>query len=202
MKIVRARFGFRVKSAKPAVQKLGTRQMMISDGLPERPRPAMHHEPEPAILVGLNLHEMIPAPKRGELSLALLSTNGIEDWMAEFIVGDAIRLRNDQASISPAGWHGMAQLSEDLARDPGSIQSSRVNVEGNGQHATSNIGSHRLRVNQVRRGDNHTDANVGSQMDIGHYGNLLHIPGAAEALERLRNLLPHWCREPSPNGGD
>jgi hypothetical protein len=67
---------------------------------------------------------MISASKRCELSLALLSTDGIQDWMAESIVCHALRLTNDHASISPAGGHSMAKFSQYLAGDLGSIQGS------------------------------------------------------------------------------
>ena len=55
----------------------------------------MHHEPKSGVLVRLNFHEMIPASKCCELRLALLSTDGVQDRMAESIVCHALRLRND-----------------------------------------------------------------------------------------------------------
>ena len=161
----------------------------------------MHHQPEPAVLVRLKFHEMITAAECCELHFALLSTDGIQDWMAESIVCHVFRLRNDQASISPAGRHRMAKFSQDLTGDLGRVQGRCVKIEGNGKHATSDVASHRLRIDQVRGGDNHTNANVSSQMHIGHYGDLLYIRGATEALQRLRNLVPHWRREPSPHFG-
>jgi hypothetical protein len=76
----------------------------------------------------------------------------------------------------------MAKFSQDLAGDLWGMQGTGVKIEGNGKHATSNVASHCLRIDQVRRGDNNTNANVGSQMHIGHYGDLLYIWGATEAL--------------------
>jgi hypothetical protein len=95
----------------------------------------------------------------------------------------------------------MAKFSHDLAGDLGSMQDSFVNIEGNGKHATPDVTSHCLWIDEVRRGNNNANANIGSQMHIGHYRDLLYIRGAPEALNRLRNLVSHWCREPRPNCG-
>jgi hypothetical protein len=75
VKIFSARRGFRVKSAQLSVRRFATRQVMIPDGLPQRPRPAMHHQPEPPVLVRLDFQEMIPAPQCCELCLSVLSTD-------------------------------------------------------------------------------------------------------------------------------
>ncbi len=76
----------------------------------------------------------------------------------------------------------MAKFSQDLAGDLGCMQGSCVNTEGNGEHATPNVASHCLWIDEVRGGNNDSNANIGSQVHIGHYSDLLYIWGAPEAL--------------------
>jgi hypothetical protein len=110
-------------------------------------------------------------------------------------------LTNDHAPIPPPGWHGTAQFSQHLPRSFGVVQGCGVQIERNGQHPTSDVASYCLRIDEVRRGDNHADANVGGQMNVGHYADPLYIRSATEALKRLRNLMSQWRREPHPNRG-
>jgi hypothetical protein len=76
----------------------------------------------------------------------------------------------------------MAKCSQDRAGDLGSMQGSCVNIERNGKHATPNVTSHCLWIDEVRRGDNDANANIGSQVHIGHHRDPLYIRGAPEAL--------------------
>jgi hypothetical protein len=109
----------------------------------------MHHQPKPGVFVRLNFYEMITASERRELGLSLLSTDGVQVRVAESIVCDALRLRNDRASISPAGGHSMAKFSQNLAGDLRGMQGSCVNIEGNGKHPTSNVTSYCLWIDEV-----------------------------------------------------
>jgi hypothetical protein len=80
--------------------------------------------------------------------------------MAESIACHARGLRNSQASISSAGRHSKAKLSQHAAGDPWGTQGAGFKIEGNGKHATSNVASHCLRIDQARCGNNNTNANI------------------------------------------
>jgi hypothetical protein len=61
VKICGTRIGFCVKDAEPVVCALGTRQVIVADGLTEGPRPAMHHKPKPIVLVRPDFDKVVPA---------------------------------------------------------------------------------------------------------------------------------------------
>jgi hypothetical protein len=71
-----------------------------------------------------------------------------------------------------------------LAGDPWIIQGRRLKIQPYSQHAASDVASNRLWIDQVRRRDDDTYANVGGQMHVRHDSNLLHIWSTTEAFDR------------------
>jgi hypothetical protein len=200
VKIFETRIGFGVERAKPLVHRLRTFEMVIADRLPEGPRPAMHHQPEPSILVRLNFNEVISAAEGCELDRASAPTHGLQAGMAKRFAHQVPGLRYDRTAIAPAGRHGPAEIGQDLPGDSRSFQRRSLKVQPHRQHPTSYVASDSLRIDQMRRGDDQADAHVGGQMNVGHYGYLLNIGGAPEAFDRLRHVTIHWRCQPCPDG--
>ena|ERR1017187_425010 len=114
----------------------------------------MHHEPEPAILVSLDFNKVISAAGRCELDRAFRPADGLRAGMAERLARQVGGLRNDRPPIAPESRHSAADIGQDLAGDPGNAQSCSLDVQAHSQHATSNVASNRLRIDQMGRGDN------------------------------------------------
>jgi hypothetical protein len=114
-----------------------------------------------------------------------------------------IRRRSERIAPIPATrWHGAADSSEDSAGYPRILDCGGFSVEANRQHAAPYVAAYGLRIDQVRRRNDHADADVCSEMHVWHDGNLLDVWRASEALDRLRHVMVHRFRQPRPDWGE
>ena len=58
-------------------------KMVVADRLAQGSRPAVHHQPEPAVLVRLDFDEVISAAECCELDRAFVPADGLQTGMAE-----------------------------------------------------------------------------------------------------------------------
>ena len=81
------------------------------------------------------------------------------------------RRRDHRAPIPPASGHSAAKSSEDSASCPWIVERSRLNVEGR-QHAAPDVSAYGLRIDQVRRRNDHADTDIRRKMHVWHNGYL------------------------------
>jgi hypothetical protein len=67
---------------------------------------------------------------------------------------------NRGATVPTTSGHGAAEPSEDSASHPRIVERSRFHVEANRQHATADVATDSLRIDQPRGCDHHADADV------------------------------------------
>jgi hypothetical protein len=96
---------------------------------------------------------------------------------------------------APRG-HGAAESGEDSASYSRIFECGRFNVEADRQHAAADVAAYGLRIEQVRRRNDHPDADIRSKMYVWHDGYLLDIWRASEAFDRLRHVVVHGLRQP------
>jgi hypothetical protein len=82
------------------------------------------------------------------------------------------------------------------------LERGRFHVEANRQHAAADVAAHGLRIDQVRRRNDHPDADIGSKMDVWHDGYSLDVWRASEAFDRLRHVVMHGLRQPGADWGE
>ncbi len=99
MQIGRADLAVRVECAESTANRRRTSQIVAMNRLPERTRAAVHHQPQAALLVRLELDEVIAAPERRKLDRRVLSTDSFEPIVAEADRRHIVRLRDDRATI-------------------------------------------------------------------------------------------------------
>ncbi len=133
--------------------------MVVADRLTKHPRSAVHHKPQPAILIRLNFDEVITAAERGEFDRSFLPADCVETRMAERVC-QLRGLRDDRAAVAAARWHSQAQVAEDLAGGPRIVQGRDIKIQPDSQHATADVTSHCLRIDETGCGDGHADADV------------------------------------------
>src|SRR5258708_6971744 len=109
----------------------------------------MYHEPEPAILVRLNLNEVISAAEGCELERGFIPADRLRFGMAERVGCQVPGLRNDRAAIAAASRHSRAKIGQDLSGDFRIAQGCSLEVQAHSQHATSDVASNRLRIEET-----------------------------------------------------
>jgi hypothetical protein len=80
------------------------------------------------------------------------------------------------------------QLGQDPAGYGRFSKTIRADLKRHRQYAASDVAADRLRVYQVLGADRHTNADVPGEVDVRHDGHMLHIGGAAKALDRIVNF--------------
>jgi len=120
--------------------------MVVANRLTECPRPAVYHEPEPTILIRLNLDKVIPASERCEFENAIIPPDGLETRVTERYSRQVGRLRNSSATVAPASWHSPAQFAQHLSGRSWIVQSCVIHIGGHSQHAASYVAPDRLRI--------------------------------------------------------
>ena len=103
--------------------------MVAVDGLAERPRPAVHHQPEPAILVRLKFNEVIPAAERCELDRAFSPPDRLQAAVTKRLARQVRGLRNGRAAIAPASRHSPTEIGQNLAGDSRDVQGRGIEVQ-------------------------------------------------------------------------
>jgi hypothetical protein len=108
-----------------------------------------------------------------------------------------VRRRSGRIAPIPATrWYGAAESSEDSAGYPRILDCGGFHVEVNCQHAAADVAAYGLWIDQVRRRNDHADADIRSKMHVWHDGYLLDVRRASEALDRLRHVVGHWLGQP------
>jgi hypothetical protein len=102
------------------------------------------------------------------------------------------RLRNNRVPVAPARGYRAPDLVQQLGGSLRILQRGGLHVNRDGQHAASDVASHCLGIDQVRRRDNYTDAHLSGKVYIGHHRDLLNIWGAPDSLNRLRHVSIQW----------
>jgi hypothetical protein len=102
------------------------------------------------------------------------------------------RLRNNRVPVAPARGYRAPDLVQQLGGSLRILQRGGLHVNRDGQHAASDVSSHCLGIDQVRRRDNYTDAHLSGKVYIGHHRDLLNIWGAPDSLNRLRHVSIQW----------
>jgi hypothetical protein len=187
-----------IQCAQPAFNWHCTRQMMIANRLPERSRSTMHHQPEPILLVRLQLKEMVSAAKSRKLDLAFLSAHSLQAGMAQWLVYQFRWLRKNCIPVASSRRHCSPKFFQQLSCNPRILQLRSLSIDRDSQHSASNVSSHGLRINQVRGRDDNPDAHLSSKMYIWHHGDLLNVRGASETPKRLRHVRIQWRCQPTP----
>jgi hypothetical protein len=178
-----------IKSPEPAANILGALHMAIADRRTDSARSAVDHEPKPAVLIALKFDEMIPTAECCELDHSFVMAHRLQSWVTERR-GCQIHGRSDYcASIPATRRYGAAESSEDSASHNGIVQRGRFDIETNCQHAAANISTYGLRIDQVRRRNDHADADIRCEMYVWHDSYLLDVRRASEALDRFRHVL-------------
>jgi hypothetical protein len=121
-------------------------EMVVANRLAECPRSAVDHEPEPTILIRLNLDEVIPTPERCELENAITPPDGLKTGVAKRYARQITRLRNSFTTVAPASWHSPAQFAQHLSGRPWIVQSCTIHIRGHSHHAASYVAPDRLRI--------------------------------------------------------
>jgi hypothetical protein len=106
------------------------------------------------------------------------------------------------APIPTTRWYGAAESSEDPTGYPSILDCGGFHVEANREHAAPDVSTHGLRVDQVRRRNDHADADIRSKMDVWHDGYLLDVWRASEASDCLRHVVMHGLRQPGADWGE
>lgn len=78
VQVLRASIRFSVQRAKAIADGLCPTEMVVANRLAECPRSAVDHDPDPIVLIGLNLDEVIPAPERCEFENAIIPPQGLK----------------------------------------------------------------------------------------------------------------------------
>lgn len=174
--------------------------MVVADRLADAPGAAVQHEPETARLVGLQLHEVIPAAQRPELPGGLPVLQRLQAWSAQ-------RARRQRAGKSGPVLVAVA-CERDCAIEPVEHpggrprvrQHGRISLEGQGCHAAPDVASHRVWVERVARADDCPDAHVRRQMSVGHDGDPPHVVASGQAVEGGGHVS--WRRSGEPAAND
>src|SRR5687767_2295998 len=143
---------------------------------------------------------MVSAAEGRKLDRSFIATHRLQAGMTERQQLEVRGRCNRGATVPTTSGHGAAEPSEDSASHPRIVERGRFHVEANRQHATADVATDSLRIDQPRGCDHHADADVGRKMYIRHDGDLLDVPRASEALDRLRHVLLHWRGQPSLDG--
>jgi hypothetical protein len=122
--------------------------------------------------------------------------------VGEYIIGQVIWQGDGHSTIPTPCGNGTTELHQDGAGHLRVSEARRINIQPYCEHATANITVDCLRVDQISSGDGNTNAHIGCQMHVGHYGYLLDVRCAPETINRLRHVAIHWCSEPGSNWGD
>ena len=102
--------------------------------------------------------------------------------MTEQCVRQSHRLRDNRVPVAPAGRYCAPEIFQHLRGNLGILHHRRLQIDCNSQHATSDVASDGLRVDEVGSRDHNADAHFCCKMYIGHNRNLLNIRSAAETL--------------------
>jgi hypothetical protein len=145
---------------------------------------------------------MVAAAERRKLDQFFVAAYRLQAWMTQRRVRNVRRRSERIAPIPATRWYGAAESSEDSAGYPRILDCGGLHVEANRQHAAPDVAAYGLRIDQVRRRNNHADADVRSEMHIWHDGYLLDVWRTSEAFDRLRHVMVHRLRQPRPDWGD
>jgi hypothetical protein len=139
---------------------------------------------------------MISAAECRKLDQAFAPTHRLEAWMTQRRARN-VRRSSERIAPTPATrWYGAAESSEDSAGYPRILDCGGFHIEANRQHPASDVAPYGLRIDQVRRRNDHADADVRSKMHVWHDGNLLDVRRTSEAFDRLRHVMVHRLRQP------
>jgi hypothetical protein len=155
------------------------------------------HQPKTTILIALEFDEMVPATESRELDQSFIASYRVHAWMTKRRIRHLGWSHDCLAPISPTRGHSAAESREDSASYSRIFQRGRVNVEANREHAAADVTSYGLRIEQVRRRDDHADADIRSEMNVWHHCYLLDVWRASEALDRFRNVVVYRLGQPS-----
>jgi hypothetical protein len=145
----------------------------------------MYHHPESTVLVFLQFDKVVSTTKRGEFQRAVSPADEFEAGVAEGGACYVLRLRYCRLPISAAGRHCVAKVCQNLSGNPRNTQCCSLNVRGYGQHATSDVASDCLWIDQTRCGDDNTYTYIRRQMDVRHDRYLPNIRRTSEAFDRF-----------------
>ena len=162
---------------------------MIADRLAEGPGATVNHQPEPVLLVGLKLQKVIPAAQSCELHRALASPDRLQPGIAQFNGIQALRLCNNSLPVATPAWDRLCESRQNLAGGFWIAQRLCSGVRCYRQHSAADVTAYCLRVNQSRRCQHHSHADVVSQMNVWHDSNLLDIWGALETPQSFGDFM-------------
>lgn len=111
VKILGARAGAGVQCSKP-VSGLGSRQVMIANRRSDCAGPAVYHQPQKAVLIGLQFDEVIPAAQCRELQRAFAAAERFETRVAQRVTRQFPRQGNRRGPVPPAGRHCPADIPQ------------------------------------------------------------------------------------------
>jgi hypothetical protein len=143
------------------------------------------HQPEKTVLIALEFDEMVPATESRELEQSFIASYRVQAWTTQRRIRYLGWSHDCLAPISSTRGHSAAESSEDSASYSRIFQRGRFNVEANREHAAADVTAYGLRIDQVRRRDDHADADIRSEMNVWHHGYLLDVWRASEAFDRF-----------------
>jgi hypothetical protein len=164
-----------IERVKPAANRLRMTEMMVADCRTNPSRSAVDHRPEPAVIIALELDEVVATAERRELDDAFGLTHRIQARMTESRRFQ-VRWRPDCcAAIPSTSGDSAAEPSEDSASSSRILERGRFHVETGRQHAAADVATDGLGIDQVRRRKDHADTDIRRKMHVWHNGYLLDV---------------------------
>ena len=142
--------------------------MVPRDGLPHGARSAVDHDPQAAVLVGLKLEEVVPAPQRTELYPTVAPSDVVQRPRAQRPIAEL--LGQPVAPFSqrvPHDGDDLCQAAQQRPRTAWGLQYAHVPLAANGRHPAANVSSDRLREDAPLGGEGRPDADPTREVDTG-----------------------------------
>jgi hypothetical protein len=82
---------------------------------------------------------------------------------------------DDAPAVAPPRRYRVTQSCQHSSGSRGIPNTSGFDLKRHGQHPTTDISADSLRIYRVRRANDHSDADVFGEMDVGHHSDVLHV---------------------------
>ena len=169
--------------------------------LPDGPRAAVDHGPQPVVAVGLELDEVVAAAQRAELEPALPLGERLQRPVRQVARLSAPGERQRAGAVPPPGRDALAEFPQHAAGVAGVAEGVGRGVERHRQHPAPDVSADGGGVEQAARRHRRPDAHVAGEVDVGHHRDVDDVVGPPDPLDRLPRRRLHRPREPLPDRG-